>query len=415
MTFKHYLESRTGIPAKRHPFYLYVAREFKSYIQAESLNGDPSRHWPGFLRRLSSHVTDWQLQQAREAVNVYLYFSRVERYAGMSSQIPCMSDDWKDARKKMQDALRIKHRSPQTEKAYLYWLDHLVLFSRKPAPSQLTDNDFIDFISFLAVEKQVASSTQNQAFNGVLFFYRNILGRDPSRLNSAVKATLPSRLPEVLSRDEIRAVFSHLAPRDRLICALIYGGGLRLNECLSLRIKDVDQENLILYIRQGKGNKDRRTLLSPVLLADLKDHLIRTRDLFDDDRDKGNPGVSLPGAYHRKDSHAEYSWSWFWLFPSARISVDPRTKRPGRYHLYPTTIQRGFKQALQTAGITRRASVHTLRHSFATHMIEEGYDVRTVQELLGHASVATTMVYTHIAERNKLGAKSPLESVWIKR
>ncbi len=412
MNFSHYLKTHTGIPHKRHPYYLQYASAFRSFIQDGKKQGDPSNFTDEFLQTLNTSVTDWQLQQAREAVNTYLYFCRVVKHSINAPDKLSPPADWKEARSKLENILMIKHRSLQTAKAYLYWLDQIALYSRKASPHDLEDEDFINFISFLAVERQVASSTQNQAFNALLFLYRHILGRDPSRVRSAVRASRPAHLPEVLSRDEIRAVLSHLGPRNRLICGLIYGGGLRLSECLNLRIKDVDLNDLILFIRQGKGAKDRRTLLSHVLEPELREHMVRTRDLFEEDRSNGSPGVSLPGAFDRKDPQAEYSWSWYWLFPSSRISIDPRTHKPGRYHMYPTTIQRAFKQALQKSSVTKRASVHTLRHSFATHMIEDGYDVRTVQELLGHASVNTTMVYTHIAERNKLGARSPLTSVW---
>lgn len=412
MTYSHYLKSRTGIPDKRHEFYLYIAREFKSFIQREEKQGDPALYTGDFLLRISASLTDWQVGLAREAVNTYLYYSRSVNSTFWKMSSFHSPADWKATRQKLVEALRTKHRSPQTEKAYLYWFDQLTAFTGKSAPEKLSDADFLNYISFLAVEKRVASATQNQAFNALLFFYRHILGRDPSRVQNAVRATLPARLPEVLSRNEIRRIFSHLIPRDRLICGIIYGGGLRLNECLALRIKDVDLNNQILFIRQAKGSKDRRTLLSPVLLPHLKEHLVQVRDLFDEDRVTGNPGVLLPGAYDRKHLGAETSWPWYWLFPASKLSVDPRTNLPGRFHLYPTTVQRAFKRALERSAITRRASVHTLRHSFATHMIEDGYDVRTVQELLGHASVNTTMVYTHIAERNKLGARSPLNSVW---
>ncbi len=320
---------------------------------------------------------------------------------------------WSDSFTKMRSVIRLKHRSRETEKAYLRWIEQFRKYSGITNPVKIEDRHMVNFLTSLAVERNVAGSTQNQAFNALLFFYRNVLNRNPDHITEAIRSCVPSRLPEVMTRTEISSIFAKLKHPYLLMCALIYGGGLRINECLSLRIKDIDFKNHCLYVRSGKGNKDRRTLLSDILIPDIKKHIqVNVKPLFNKDRKDMLPGVPLPTALSRKYPNATYEWSWFWLFPSKRISFDPVTNQTGRFHMFPTSLQRQFHNAKKQADILRSVSIHTLRHSFATHMIEDGYDVRTVQELLGHSSVSTTMIYTHVAEKNKLGARSPLNEVW---
>ncbi|RMG04646.1 MAG: integron integrase, partial [Nitrospirae bacterium] len=217
------------------------------------------------------------------------------------------------------------------------------------------------------------------------------------------------RLPVVLSKKEIQSIFDNLKGTHRLMAMLIYGCGLRLQECLNLRIKDIDLEKNLVIVRAGKGDKDRRTILPDTLKDALLQHISEIRRLYDEDRARGLPGVYLPGALERKYPNAGKEWAWFWLFPSKSLSVDPRTNTVRRHHIHAGTLQKAFKEAVRKAEIEKSASVHTLRHSFATHLLEDGYDIRTVQELLGHKSLNTTMIYTHVAKRNILGVKSPLD------
>jgi integron integrase len=265
------------------------------------------------------------------------------------------------------------------------------------------------FLSSLAVDRRVAASTQNQALAAILFLYRHVLELDLPWLESVVRARRPKRLPVVLSRGEIHAVLGHLDGVHALIGKLMYGTGVRLAECLELRVKDVDLDRRELIVRHGKGGKDRVTMFPVTLVPDISTHLKHVRRVYKGDRDADVPGVELPFAYARKSPDAGKDWGWHWLFPQDRLSVDPRTGIRRRHHAYDQTFQRALKRAAFKAGVVKPVSSHTLRHSFATHLVEAGYDIRTVQELLGHRDLSTTMIYTHVLNRGGRGVVSPLD------
>jgi integron integrase len=270
----------------------------------------------------------------------------------------------------------------------------------------------VAFLTHLAVEKmekRIAKATQSQAFNALLFLFRNVLGQDLDISSMAVRAKQSRRLPVVLSRQEVTALLAQLDGVYRLMARLIYGCGLRLNECLALRVKDVDFAQGCLIVRAGKGDKDRRTVLPESLVEELRRHLQDMRHLYEKDRGNGAPGVALPGALERKYPDAGKEWGWFWVFPARSLSVDPRSQVVRRHHVFPDTLQRQIKNAVRKSGLAKLVSVHTLRHSFATHLLENGYDIRTIQELLGHRNVQTTMIYTHVTSKNRLGVRSPLD------
>ena len=273
----------------------------------------------------------------------------------------------------------------------------------------MNQQDLEQFLSHLAVDGRVSSTTQRVAFNALLFLFRHVLAKEISGLDGAVRARIPKRLPVVLSRQEILRVFDQMEGTARLMAGIIYGGGLRLQECLQLRVKDVDFERGCLTIRSGKGDKDRQTLLPESLKDDLQRHLRKVRELYEEDRRKECAGVWLPNALERKYPNAGKQWAWFWVFPSRKLSIDPVSKIIRRHYLFPTVLGKAFRQAVQRADIAKRATIHTLRHSFATHLLEGGCDIRTVQELLGHSSVETTMIYTHVAKKNVLGIRSPMD------
>ena len=309
----------------------------------------------------------------------------------------------------VRELLRIRHYSIRTEQAYLQWIRRFILFHGKRHPSAMGADEVSAFLSHLAIKRNVAASTQNQALNAILFLYRDVMKVQLPWLDDVQRAKKPQRLPVVLTRDEVRALLGQLQGTSWLMAALIYGGGLRLLECLRLRVKDADFEYRQLIVRDAKGQKDRVTLLPHNLIDPFRSHLARVRALHESDLQAGYGGVYLPFALNQKYPTAERDWGWQYVFPSNRRSVDPRSGVERRHHAPEDALQRAVKNALRKANIIKPASVHTLRHSFATHLLESGYDIRTVQELLGHADVKTTMIYTHVLNRGGRGVVSPLD------
>jgi integron integrase len=307
--------------------------------------------------------------------------------------------------------MRLEHLSFRTEKTYLGWAARFLTFAGRASGSMPTLDQFKCFLAHLAVDRKVAAATQKQAFNALLYLFRRVLDIPVHGLECVARARAGKRLPVILTVREVSQILSCLQGTDQLMATLIYGAGLRLEECLSLRVKDLDFGRNCLTIRHGKGNKDRETVLPENLVNKLTLHLDKVRQLYAKDRTQRDPGVWLPEALSTKYPGAATEWGWYWVFPSEKLSIDPRTTTVRRYHCYPSTFQRAFKLAVARAGIVKQATVHTLRHSFATHLIEKGYDIRTIQELMGHSDVSTTMIYTHVATRNKLGVTSPADSL----
>jgi len=304
---------------------------------------------------------------------------------------------------------RRRHLSLRTEAAYLSTIRRFIYFHGRRLPRQLGVEHIRDYLSHLAVESEVAASTQNVAFNAILFLYRDVLGMNLPAIEGVTRARRPARLPEVLSRDEVRRVLKEIASAHYLEGALLYGAGLRLMEVVRLRIKDVDFDYAQITIRDGKGQKDRRVMLPHALVQSMREQIQKARMLFDFDQSQKSGGVYLPSALARKLPGAGRSWEWFWVFPSKKLSADPRGHMVRRHHIGEDALQRAIKTAINKAGITKNASCHTLRHSFATHLLEDGYDIRTVQELLGHSDVRTTMIYTHVLQRGGKAVRSPLD------
>jgi integron integrase len=305
--------------------------------------------------------------------------------------------------------LRLRQLSYRTEQTYMKWLRGFYLNVRPTLPSQLEDSHITNFLTYLAVERHVAKTTQNQAFNAILFFYRFVLQKEVGSIRNAFRSRRGSRLPIVLGRSEVGALFDKLEGTPLLMAKIIYGGGLRRDECIRLRVQDLDFERNTLTIRGAKGDKDRQTLLPESLADTLKVHLKGTRRLYDNDRKADIAGVHLPGALDRKYPGASKEWVWYWVFPSHKLSMDPRNNLIRRHHISGDNLRKGIRKAAIAAGLSKRVTVHTLRHSFATHLLEEGYDIRTIQQLLGHVDLKTTMIYTHVAKKNVLGVRSPLD------
>ena len=305
--------------------------------------------------------------------------------------------------------LRVKHYSIRTEQAYVDWIRRYILFHRKRHPSEMDEKEITEFLTHLAVEKNVAASTQNQAFNALLFLYQQVLDRKLDFIDNVQRVTRPAKLPVVLTPSEARAVIAHLKGEYRLMGELLYGSGLRLMECVRLRVKDIDFAYGHITVRDGKGLRDRITILPERLRRALQVHLDRAHEMHQHDLRKGGGRVYLPFALERKYRNANRSWSWQYVFPAAKLSTDPRSGELRRHHVSEKNLQKAVKAAIERAAIRKVASCHTFRHSFATHLLENGYDIRTVQELLGHKDVSTTMIYTHVLNRPGIAIHSPLD------
>ncbi|NOS74348.1 MAG: integron integrase [Methyloglobulus sp.] len=305
--------------------------------------------------------------------------------------------------------IRLKHYSIRTEQAYTDWIKRFILHFGKRHPRDMGAAEVERFLTHLAVNGKVSASTQNQAKSALLFLYKEVLGVQLPWLDNVEQAKTPKRLPVVLNRDEVQAILSRLSGTQWLIASLLYGTGMRILECLRLRVQDIDFKRREILIRDGKGFKDRVTMLPVTLSAALQAHLTKVKSLHDNDLVQGNGSVYLPFALERKYPNAGKDWIWQYVFPTAKISTDPRTQATRRHHLQEQAIQRAVKQAVRDAGLTKAATPHTFRHSFATHLLEGCYDIRTVQELLGHADVSTTMIYTHVLNKGGKGVTSPLD------
>ncbi|MDP6529122.1 MAG: integron integrase [Gemmatimonadota bacterium] len=311
----------------------------------------------------------------------------------------------------MRGAIRMKQYSPRTEKAYAQWVRRFVRFHGMRHPREMGAGEIRAFLTHLAEVGRVSASTQNQALCALLFLYREVLGVKPGWVDGVARAKRPVRLPVVLGRGEVNGVLSAMHGMPRLVATLLYGSGLRLLESVQLRVKDLDFERLEVCVRSGKGNKDRLTVLPAGIVEALRGHLARERERHRAERASGRGRVKLPKALDRKLPGAGVEWAWQWVFPARRTYVERETGREFRHHYHETAVQRAVRSAAIRAEIPKRVTCHAFRHSFATHLLEDGYDIRTVQELLGHKSVKTTMIYTHVLNRGGLGVRSPADGL----
>ena len=313
---------------------------------------------------------------------------------------------------RVRNLIRTKHYSIRTEEAYVSWIKRFILFHGKRHPRDMGENEISAFLTDLAVNRNVSASTQNQAFNALLFLYRNVLQMEFGELENVERAKRPKRLPVVFTKEEIKKIIDQLETCKWIMAQLMYGAGLRVMECVRLRVKDIDFGYRQILVRDGKGQKDRVTMLPEIVSSPLKIHLEKVKSVHERDLKAGFGNVYLPFAIERKYKYAERSWAWQYVFPATKRSIDPRALVERRHHIAESVIQRAIKQAIRNAGISKTGNCHALRHSFATHLLEAGYDIRTVQDLLGHKDVSTTMLYTHVLNKGGRGVQSPGDMLW---
>lgn len=411
---------REHLVQERHaPFLVRWVRQFLESDRpaaGEALEDRVQR----FRERLEANekIADWQVAQAEQAIRLYFVnFRQTTNWRQPARVAKIRSEDGRvdetAAMDHMRERLRLKHYSYRTEKTYIDWVQRFFRYLLEA--SGTTDRPVVspesvrNYLAHLAVQRQVAAGTQNQAFQAILFLCRETLDLELGDMEQTVRAKRGTRLPTVLSVPETCSLLGELEGTLRLMAELIYGGGLRVSECCRLRVKDIDFDNGLVFVRSGKGDKDRSTLLAASVQPALKAHLERVRTLYDQDRASGVAGVSLPDALARKYPNAGTEWAWFWVFPSRQLSTDPRAGVVRRHHVGDGSIQNAIKGAARKVGLHKPVSVHTLRHSFATHLLLHGVDIRQIQDYLGHSNVETTMIYTHVVKDLRNPARSPLD------
>lgn len=415
--FQAYLLKRKLVPEKNIPYFAYWVSRYLQFARKKELSSEVYNE-AGVLEFLDGLRSDpktleWQPRQADEAVQLYYFHFLNKGRSGESGQP--LADDIPGLLKELKRLIRLKHYSYSTERTYMQWSErflHYVVQTENKGFADISATEFKNFLSHLAMKLRVSASTQNQAFSAVLFLFRNVLHIIPEGLDESVRAKRGFKVPVVLTVDEVKRLFSHMAGLNRLLAELLYGSGMRLMEVARLRVKDIDLGADTLYVRSGKGDKDRSTVLPRAVKQRLQEHLSQVKVLHEKDLAAGHGDVHMPDALARKYPNAAKEWAWQYVFPSAKLSVDPRSGRVGRHHISDKTIQVAMKNAVQEAEIPKHASVHTLRHSFATHLLQSGVNIREVQSLLGHKNLETTMIYTHVLRNMSNAPKSPLDALY---
>jgi integron integrase len=378
--FNEYLRKRYRCPWDYISFYSRWADLFRSHLEHSGARADDADAINTFLAGQRGEMGEWQMRQAHRALYYYAGYRERHGAAPTEGGRPGTSaaSSLNDALRRLVNAIRLRHLAHRTEDTYHGWASRFLAFTGVDNPSRIGAAHLKAFLTHLAVERKVSAATQRQAFNSLLFLFRNVLSVPVHDLASVVRAKIGKPLPVVLSMEEVRAIKDKLHGVDRLMAMIIYGAGLRLGECLSLRVKDIDFDRCCLVVKAGKGNKGRETVLPERVVNELKRHLAKARTVYNRDRARHQNGVWIPHALAQKNPGSPTEWGWFWVFPSDRLSIDPDSGKVRRYHVLPGSLQRAFKLAVARAGIAKNATVHTLRHSFATHLIERGYDIRTI-------------------------------------
>jgi len=420
--FQNFLVSRSLVPEKNVSFYAHWVSKFLTFSNRNQDLG-PDLRVRNFLNQLKSqkNISDWQIKQADDALRLYIHHFLDGETSILSPNVPHKRlTDVSKILGEMRQALRIKHYSYRTERSYMEWSERFIHYlsnvrKKDVRAGGLDSADVRDFLSYLALKRRVSASTQNQAFNALLFLFRDILKTELGDLSKTVRAKRGQRLPVILTPEEVREMFEHVKGLNLLMLQLLYGSGLRLMEVARLRVKDIDFGSNLIFVRASKGDKDRTTILPQRVKDGLKVQLDEVKKLHDKDLAAGHGEVYLPDALERKYPHAAKEWGWQYVFPSSRLSVDPRSGKVRRHHISEKTIQNAVKEAVKKAGIVKHASVHTLRHSFATHLLMNGVNIREIQNLLGHKHLETTMIYTHVLRHMVTVPISPLDNLYSKK
>jgi integron integrase len=426
----------SGVPVKNAERFVKWAEKFAVATKSKQLRERSAADIRKFLFELSIQrsIQPWQVHQAEEAL-VFLYEGFLKLDLGLNTVRPLvpapgisnsnfktpqqfkdrvLSQTEEKARygelySRFRSAMRVRHYSIRTERAYEQWIGRLLSFYKAKPADSIDADDIQRYLNYLAEERKVAASTQNQALNAIVFFFKEVLKREPGDFSDFVRAKRPLHVPEVLTRSEVESLLDAMSGVTQLMAGLLYGAGLRLMECIRLRVKDIDFEARRLTIRDGKGRKDRITMMPERFQHGLNQQLEQARALYEADLKKGLAGAYIWPGLDRKYPNAAKEWIWQYIFASNRLSVDPRSHTTRRHHVHASSLQKAVKNAAAKAGLSKRVTCHTLRHSFATHLLENGCDIRTVQELMGHSNVATTMIYTHVLNRPGISVKSPAD------
>jgi integron integrase len=415
--------NKLGIPEEKVNFYLMWVKRYVRFLNGLPIDQASSDIVKAFILYLGKdlRVKDWQIRQAEDAVAIlYKDIEKVlVRNSAAPESIPFRDTavDYKDLEirygnlfKRFECEIATEHLAKNTKEAYGQWIKRFLTFHGLKEPDLLDAVCIKEYLEYLASVRKVASSTQNQALNAVVFLYSRVLDRVPGDFSDFTRAKMPVHVPTVLTKNEVNRLFEHMSGVYLLMAGLLWGSGLRKKECMRLRIMDIDFEAKQITVRNAKGAKDRVTMLAERYAGMLKEQFEKSRRFFDEDRKLNIPGVYIGPAIERKYPNAGKEWIWQFVFPSARLSVDPESRIVRRHHQHPDPLQRRIKYAARKAGITKRVSCHTLRHSFATELLKSGADIRTVQELLGHSDVSTTMIYTHVPNRPGMAAQSPADA-----
>ena len=414
--FQNFIVAKGFVPQNKAHFFAWWVKRFEVFC-ANNL-GDQNAQRNDFLGYLAKeeNIKDWQIEQARQAVDIFIEHYLNSGVIVFKNAIEPEAENKDKLMQRAKELIRVKHYSYSTERTYLNWIEkffnYITVIRKKN--KQIETRDINDFLTYLAIKKNVSSSTQNQAFNALLFLFRDVLKIEVGSIGKAVRAKRGVKLPVVLSVDEVKKIFKAVTNRNRLLLQLLYGTGMRLMELVRLRVQDIDFEAKKIFIRAAKGDKDRITVLPDFIKQELALHLEQVKMIYEKDISLGYGEVYLPNALDRKYPNAAREWRWQYVFPANQLSVDPRSGKVRRHHIGGKVVQSAMRNAVCNAGVLKHATVHTLRHSFATHLLMDGINIREIQELLGHKNVETTMIYTHVLRNMSNIPKSPLDSLYGK-